>query len=233
MVVAVIAVIIALGTSATAMVTVIPRNSVGTQQIKTNGVRSPDIKKNAVKGSDIAPGAVRLNDLASGVRRRVTQGGAQATGTPGMTGAQGPQGTQGPPGPQGTQGPQGTAGSPGGPLVAWRAFPAASGLTAFSNPQGQVAALAQPDTLYDVVQEGMEIVQSAGTCKGSTALTINGSPSGSSASATNVYGPFSGGEEVRVAVTHRVVNALPGVNCGGIGVDFSDGGVGLIPHPLP
>jgi hypothetical protein len=192
----------------------------GAEQGELVGKSSGPIKQERGQG-----GGLPEQVLSAGVQAKLN-----GSGSVGPAGAPGPQG---PPGPQGTQGPQGTAGSPGGSLVAWRAYAAASGLTAFSNPQGQVIATAQADTLYEVVQEGMEITQSQGTCSGSTVLSINGSPSGSSASATNVYGPFPGGELVRVAVTHRVVPAFSGTPCGGIGVDFSDGGVGLIPHPLP
>ena len=97
MAVAVAAVIVALGRSATAAVTV-QRDSVGTQQLKKNSVRSPDIAANAVKASEIANNAVRgreirrnsvgLSDLTGGVRRRLN-----AAGTPGPPGPPGSNAT--------------------------------------------------------------------------------------------------------------------------------------------
>ena len=77
MVVAVAAMIVALGTSATAAVT-IRKNSVGPGQIKPNAVKSSDIKGNSI----------RFSDLTSGVRGAVTGGGvAGPTGAAGSAGA--------------------------------------------------------------------------------------------------------------------------------------------------
>ena len=69
--------IVALGTSATAAVT-IGKNSVGPGQIKPSAVKSSDIKGNSI----------RFSDLTSGVRGAVTGGGvAGPTGAAGSAGA--------------------------------------------------------------------------------------------------------------------------------------------------
>lgn len=50
--------------SGVAYAAALPRNSVGTTQIKKNGVRTSDIKKNAVTGSKIKNNAVGTSDVA-------------------------------------------------------------------------------------------------------------------------------------------------------------------------
>ncbi|MBN8867297.1 MAG: collagen-like protein [Solirubrobacterales bacterium] len=90
MAVALAALLVALSGSAYA-VTQLPRNSVGSPQIRN--------------------GSVRVADLASDVKRRIVKAGRQGPrGVPGERGATGPAGAPGATGPTGSTGP---AGSPG------------------------------------------------------------------------------------------------------------------------
>jgi hypothetical protein len=82
-------VFIALGGTSYA-VTQLPKNSVGTKQIRSN----------AVTGAKVKNGSLTAADFAQGQQ---------------SAGAAGPQGSQGPQGPQGEQGPKGEQGPPGQP----------------------------------------------------------------------------------------------------------------------
>jgi hypothetical protein len=97
MVVACLALLVALGGTSVAAVTAIPRNSVGTPQLKKNAVVSAKVKNGSLRATDFAAG-----QLPAGL-----------AGPPGPAGAGGPQGPQGLAGPQGTQGVQGLQGPPG------------------------------------------------------------------------------------------------------------------------
>jgi hypothetical protein len=108
MVVACLALLVALGGTSVAAVTAIPRNSVGTPQLKKNAVMSAKVKNGSLRASDFAAGQLP----------------AGPAGPPGPAGAGGPQGPQGPAGPQGPQGlagPQGTQG-PSGVIQAYSAI---------------------------------------------------------------------------------------------------------------
>jgi hypothetical protein len=59
-----VALFVALGGTAAA-VTAIPRDSVGSPQIRTDAVRSPEIAKDAVRSSEIAKDAVRSSEIAA------------------------------------------------------------------------------------------------------------------------------------------------------------------------
>ena len=74
--------------SGTAYAASLPRNSVGTSQLRSNAVTSSKVKDRSLRAVDFARG-----QLPAGAR-----------------GATGPQGAQGPAGPQGPGGPQGPAG---------------------------------------------------------------------------------------------------------------------------
>ncbi len=91
MVVAFIALLAALGTSAYAQLT-IPRNSVG----------NPQLKRNAVTSSKVRNGSLLRRDFRRGQLPR---------GPRGFTGPQGPAGERGPAGPAGAAGPAGPAGA--------------------------------------------------------------------------------------------------------------------------
>jgi hypothetical protein len=73
----------------------LPKNSVGTKQIRTNGVGSSEIKKNAVTAKKVKDGSLLATDFAAG---------QIPAGAKGATGAQGIQGIQGIPGPAGVVG---------------------------------------------------------------------------------------------------------------------------------
>jgi hypothetical protein len=81
MVVALLAVFIALGGLAYAAS--LPRNSVGSAQIRANAVGSSEIHRSAVGSSETRDRSLRLSDISASVRRRL----------------RGPQGPAGPPGP--------------------------------------------------------------------------------------------------------------------------------------
>lgn len=83
MVIASVALLMALGGTSYAAVQALPRNSVGTIQLKNNAVNSAKVKNGSLRAVDFAPGQI----------------------------PRGPQGPAGPAGPQGPQGPAGSSGS--------------------------------------------------------------------------------------------------------------------------
>lgn len=96
MVVACLALLVALGgTSIAAVNQLVPRNSVGTAQIRDGAVTNPKIRNNAVNSSKVANRSLLRSDFA-----------------PGQLPA-GPTGPQGPAGPAGVAGPAGAAGKAG------------------------------------------------------------------------------------------------------------------------
>jgi hypothetical protein len=77
--------------SGTAYAATLPRNSVGTAQLKTNAVTSAKVKNGSLRRSDFKKGQL--------------PGGPQGLqGTPGLQGSPGPPGPPGSPGPQGEDG---------------------------------------------------------------------------------------------------------------------------------
>ena len=64
---ATLALFIALGGTSYAVAT-LPRDSVGSEQLRTNSVGGPEIRRQAVKSSDIDDRSVRLRDIAKSVR---------------------------------------------------------------------------------------------------------------------------------------------------------------------
>jgi hypothetical protein len=88
-----LALFVALGGTAAAAVT-LPRDSVGSTQIRTNAVRASEIAKDAVGSSEIEDNDIRLADISAGARRSLqgAQGPAGPRGRPGETGPQGPAG---------------------------------------------------------------------------------------------------------------------------------------------
>jgi hypothetical protein len=119
-VVATLALFIALGGTSYAALK-LPRNSVGSAQLRSNAVTS----------SKVQDGSLLLQDFNAN-ERAALHGATGPQGPAGLAGAQGsagPAGAQGPAGPAGAQGPQGPAGASGatnvvvhthdfGPLVA-------------------------------------------------------------------------------------------------------------------
>ena len=91
-----IAVFLALGGGAYALT--IPRNSVGSAQLKSNAVTRAKIARNAVDSLRVRDGSLQRADLAPGL---LTSGPRGETGATGATGPQGPQGQTGQTGPRG------------------------------------------------------------------------------------------------------------------------------------
>ena len=100
-----IAVFMVLGGSAYAAAT-LPKNSVGTKQIKSNAVTSSKVKNGTLLSADFKPG-----QLPAGATGALGPQGTQ--GPQGADGPQGPKGNTGSTGPAGPQGPQGAAGPQG------------------------------------------------------------------------------------------------------------------------
>jgi hypothetical protein len=76
-----LALFIALGGTGYAAVT-LPRNSVGSAQLRANAVGTKEIRRGAVRSGDIRNRAIRLSDLAASTRKSLR-------GTPGPTGPAG------------------------------------------------------------------------------------------------------------------------------------------------
>ncbi len=104
LIVATAALAVALGGTSYAVVS-IPRNSVGTPQLKANAVTSPKIKNGSVAVADLAP-AVRAM-----FGKGVWSGAVGATGPAGPTGATGATGSEGPIGLTGATGATGVSGA--------------------------------------------------------------------------------------------------------------------------
>jgi hypothetical protein len=91
LVISVIALILALGGTGYAAIT-LPKNSVGAKQLRKNSVTGPKLKKNAVSSAKVRDGSLLAADFKAG---------------------QLPAGPKGPAGPQGLKGDTGAAGAPG------------------------------------------------------------------------------------------------------------------------
>jgi hypothetical protein len=102
MVVAFIALLLALGGGAYAQLR-IPRNSVGTAQLRANAVTSPKVKA----------GSLLRSDFRAGQLPRGPQGPAGPAGPAGERGLTGERGATGERGPQGLTGATGATGAPG------------------------------------------------------------------------------------------------------------------------
>lgn len=116
-----LALFVALGGTSYAAVS-LPRNSVGTAQLRKSAVASSDLRSNAVTSAKVRNGSLGVADLSrSAVSSLRTPGPAGPAGPAGPTGAAGPAGAQGVPGPQGPAGivePQSIASTSGVNLVA-------------------------------------------------------------------------------------------------------------------
>src|SRR3954454_8919669 len=80
-----LALFVALGGTGYAAIT-LPRNSVGSKQIRTGAVGSSELRKGAVRSSDVRDRSVRLRDISTSARDSLR----------GQTGATGPAGPPGP-----------------------------------------------------------------------------------------------------------------------------------------
>ena len=92
-IVSLLALFIALGGGAYALT--IPRNSVGTTQLKRNAVSALKIRTGAVTSAKVKDRSLRTRDFAAGQLQAGARGPAGARG---QTGPQGVQGAQGEPG---------------------------------------------------------------------------------------------------------------------------------------
>ena len=101
-VMATIAVFVALGGGAYAAL--VPRNSVGTAQLKKDAVRTSDIRNGAVTSAKVRNRSLLASDFRDG---QLPRGATGVAGAPGPAGPAGPAGPQGPAGADGAQGPQG------------------------------------------------------------------------------------------------------------------------------
>ena len=127
MVVASIALTVALSGASYAAV-VLPRDSVGTPQLKSNAVVGSKVKNGSLQAVDFAQG-----QLPAGPQGPQGPAGAQGlVGPQGEAGPQGPAGPAGPAGPKGDKGEQGATGpqGPPGPGAAAYGFVRADGSSA-------------------------------------------------------------------------------------------------------
>jgi hypothetical protein len=99
----VLALVFAMGGTGYALT--IPKNSIGSSQIKRGAVANSDLRSNAVTSSKVRDGSLRAVDFGAGQ----LPGGA--SGATGLAGAIGPAGPTGPTGPQGATGATGTVGA--------------------------------------------------------------------------------------------------------------------------
>lgn len=104
MIVSCVALSVALGGTSYAAVT-LPKNSVGTAQIKPSAVATSDLRAGAVTTGKVRNGTLRKVDFKAG----------ELPAGPGAPGPKGDKGDPGAPGPKGDPGAPGAAGTPGAP----------------------------------------------------------------------------------------------------------------------
>jgi hypothetical protein len=83
MVVACIALSVALGGTSVAAINALPKNSVGTKQLKNNAVTSPKIKNNAVTGADVNEGTLGTVPSAANATHATSADSAAPSGAAG------------------------------------------------------------------------------------------------------------------------------------------------------
>jgi hypothetical protein len=133
-VIALLALFIALGGTSYA-VTALPKNSVGTQQIKKDAVTGAKVKNGSLSSADFAAGTLLKGDTG-------------ASGATGATGATGPQGATGAAGPAGAQYSSVDGDSQTNPIES-NAVSVASG-TIYLDQAGKYAMFARFDTRLTV-----------------------------------------------------------------------------------
>jgi hypothetical protein len=112
LVVAGVALLLSLGGSAYAAVT-LPAGSVGTRQLRSGAVTSEKLADGTVTANKVKPNSLLSQDFAPGQLPAGPQGPQGPRGPAGATGPQGPAGATGSQGPAGPSGPQGPAGKTG------------------------------------------------------------------------------------------------------------------------
>lgn len=139
------ALFVALGGTSYAAVS-LPRNSVGSTQLRPGAVASSDLRANAVTSAKVRNGTLGVADLSRRARSELQQPGpagpAGPPGVPGSPGAPGPAGPSGPPGPSGPQGPAGI-------VTPASATPAGS-VNMAADVTSSIATLAVPERRYVV-----------------------------------------------------------------------------------
>jgi hypothetical protein len=103
MIVACVSLVVALGGVSYAA-GVLPKNSVGTVQLKKKAVTGAKLKKDAVTGAKVANGSLMAADFRSGQLPAGPQGPKGDKGDPGIQGRKGDPGIQGPKGDKGDPG---------------------------------------------------------------------------------------------------------------------------------
>jgi hypothetical protein len=104
-----VALMVALGGTSYAGI-VLPRNSVGAQQIRPSAVRASEIQTGAVRSAEVRDGTLRRRDFRRGELTGGERGPAGPAGAPGAPGPAGPPGASGPPGQPGAPGQDGDPG---------------------------------------------------------------------------------------------------------------------------
>jgi hypothetical protein len=133
--VALVALTVSMGGGAYAA-TSIPRDSVGTHQLKHHAVTAYRLAPNSVHSGKVTDGSLLAKDFAPGQLPAGAPGAAGTPGSVGVTGPRGPKGDTGPRGPEGATGPQGPKGDtgpqgPGSDLFHSEATPANPNLNNF------------------------------------------------------------------------------------------------------
>ncbi len=107
---------ISIGGTAYASGVLLPRNSVGSMQIKRGAVTAPKLARDSITANAVKRGTLLRADFIAGelLRARADQrDGLVAPGLTGPRGETGPTGAKGPTGPQGPQGEKGDRGAQG------------------------------------------------------------------------------------------------------------------------
>jgi hypothetical protein len=162
MVVACLALIVALGGTSVAAVTAIPRNSVGTPQLRAQAVTGSKVKNGTLATADVKDGTLTAADFLAG---QVPSGPTGPQGNPGPQGATGPQGS---PGPQGEPGPKGDPG-PSGVVMGNSAI----GGGATPSPATQFFGATAPATVSHASQRVLVISHSTFGTSASPAYALN------------------------------------------------------------
>ncbi len=118
MAIAVVALMVALG-GTTYAVNVLPRNSVGNEQLRKNSVGNAELRKNAVTSAKVKNRSLLAVDFKPGQLNRLVPTSIGPTGPQGTSGATGATGATGPEGPVGDTGALGPAGAQGPAGLSW------------------------------------------------------------------------------------------------------------------
>lgn len=111
-----LALVIATSTAGYAAVT-LPRNSVGSAQLKAGSVKAADLGKSSVSTVKVKDGSLLASDFAAGQLTGGAAGPAGPAGPAGAVGAAGPAGAKGATGAAGPAGAVGPKGAPGSALA--------------------------------------------------------------------------------------------------------------------